>query len=75
MSRTGVAGNGRDQPYGSTGGEHLFGSCGIPWCGGACLVGDDRHEPSARFPYLPDSDVRMTRAWAMPAEQVSPEHE
>jgi len=28
-----------------------------------------------RFPYLPDSGVRMMRAWAMPAEQVSPEHE
>lgn len=42
---------------------------------GACLVGDDRHERPARFPYLPDSDVRMIRAWAMPAEQVSPEHE
>ena len=25
--------------------------------------------------YLPDSGVRMIRAWAMPSEQVSPEHE
>ncbi|MCW2935796.1 MAG: Bacterial regulatory protein gntR family [Actinomycetia bacterium] len=31
---------GRGQPCRSTGGEHLFGSCGIPWCGGAGPVGD-----------------------------------
>src|ERR1039457_3130230 len=29
----------RGQPD-STGGEHLFGSCGIPWCGGAYPLAD-----------------------------------
>ena len=59
----------------STGGEHLFGSCAIPWRGGAYPLRDDRHEHLARFPYVPDSGVRTMRAWAMPAEEVSPEHE
>jgi hypothetical protein len=31
--------------------------------------------PAKSIPYLPVSGVRVMRAWAMPAEQVSPEHE
>ncbi len=30
----------KGQLFHSTGGEHLFGSCGIPWCGGCLEPGD-----------------------------------
>ena len=57
-------GKARCQPCDSTGGEHLFGSCGIPWCGGVTTA--SRTCPVAAMPCCPVAASSITWCDSVP---------